>query len=308
MRPPVGYSVRPATEGDVDAIDRLLQAYDREQLGFADPSPEQLVEDFRTPGFDAERNTWYVTSERDGALVAFVLYKDSEPGEAGSQGFGRVDPAHQGRGLGAYLVDAVDARWTGSTDRSDRILHWLSPGDAAAASLFSSRGYALVRRAFHLERPLRELSPVEVPHGIVVRHLGPGEERELHRVNEESFAEHWGFRSSTFEEWSRMFDLPSSAPGSNWVAADGRRLVGELVLLEQQIGGWVEVLGVLPGWRGRGIGRALLRTGLSELARRGCAYARLGVDAGNESGALRLYEGEGMTVRREWHVVEKRLG
>jgi hypothetical protein len=34
----------------------------------------------------------------------------------------------------------------------------------------------------------------------------------------------------------------------------------------------------------------------------------LGVDGGNESGALRLYESEGMTVRREWHVVEKRLG
>jgi mycothiol synthase len=237
-----------------------------------------------------------------------VLYKDSEPGEEGSQGFGRVHPAHQGLGLGAYLVDSVDERWRASGARGPLIRHWLNAGDAAAASLLSGRGYEPVRREFHLERSLAGFHAPVVPDGIELRPLRPGEERALHSLNEVAFAEHWGFRSSTFEEWSAAFDLPSLAPGLVWAAFDGRRMVGELVLLIQGNVGWIEILGVRPGWRGRGIGRALLRTGFGELARRGCPSARLGVDAGNETGALRLYQGEGMTVRREWHVVEKRLG
>jgi ribosomal protein S18 acetylase RimI-like enzyme len=104
-------------------------------------------------------------------------------------------------------------------------------------------------------------------------------------------------------------DLPSAVPGGLvWVAEEGGEMVGELVLLVQPEAGWVEVLGVRPSWRGRGIGRALLRTGFAELGRRGLSRVLLGVDAGNETGALRLYESEGMAVRREWHVVEKRLG
>lgn len=307
MSLPEGYAVRPAARGDIPAIDALFAAYDRSTLGFSDRSIEQLEQDFATPGFQPATDTWYVT-EPAGSLVAFALYRDGSPGEEGSQGFGRVDPEHAGRGLGAFLLDAVDDRWQASPGRADRIRNWLTPADLAAAELFASRGYTVVRREFHLERPLRDLAGVEIPGGLEIRPLRPGEERTLHAVNEEAFAQHWGFQSSSFEDWSAVFGLPTLGPGLAWVATDGGEMVGELLLLVQEDVGWVEILGVRPAWRGRGIGRALLRTGFAELARRGLATVRLGVDAGNETGALRLYEGEGMTVRREWHVVEKVLG
>ena len=307
MRPPVGYAVRPANHQDIGAIEALFRAYDRWLLGFADPSVAQLEDDFRTPGFDPEHDTWYVTSASDQSLVGFVLYKDGEPGEEGSQGFGRVHPRHQGRGIGAFLVDAVLERWQGSNAGQDRILHWLTPGDPAADALFASRGYRLVRREFHLERSLAKAPTLTVPDGFEIRATRPGEERRLHAVNEEAFASHWGFRPSAFEDWSTMLDVPGSDPERSWLAFDGDEAVGELILSIQGEIGWIEVLGVRPAWRGRGIGRALLRAGFIELARRGCEAVRLGVDVGNETGALRLYESEGMTVRREWHVMENRL-
>jgi ribosomal protein S18 acetylase RimI-like enzyme len=52
--------------------------------------------------------------------------------------------------------------------------------------------------------------------------------------------------------------------------------------------------------RGRGLGAALVSTGLTEFARRGKRRVGLKVDAGNPTGATRLYERLGfVTERRE---------
>jgi ribosomal protein S18 acetylase RimI-like enzyme len=71
--------------------------------------------------------------------------------------------------------------------------------------------------------------------------------------------------------------------------------------------GWIGDLAVRDAWRGRGIGEALLRAAFRLFADRGLTHARLNVDAGNATGALRLYERAGMRVRREWLVVAKTL-
>ena len=47
--------------------------------------------------------------------------------------------------------------------------------------------------------------------------------------------------------------------------------------------------------------------GFEDLAARGCHSARLNVDAGNETGATRLYESVGMRVEREEVLYRKEL-
>lgn len=246
---------------------------------------------------------------RTGAASAWVLYKDTEPGADSAQGYGRVHPEHRRRGLGTFLIDSVDRRWVTSTTgtRHDVLRHWISATDADAASLFGSRGFSLVRREFHLERRLADVPPASPPPGVDIRPLRADEHGALYRLNAEAFARHWGFSGSTFDEFIRMFAASLSEPGLAWVADEGGSLVGEVLLELREDGGWIEVLGVHSSARRRGIGRALLRTGFTELAHRGCERALLGVDAGNETGAVALYLHEGMTVRREWHIVEKRL-
>jgi GNAT superfamily N-acetyltransferase len=77
------------------------------------------------------------------------------------------------------------------------------------------------------------------------------------------------------------------------------------VALEFETSGYVATVGVLRPWRGRGIARALIMRGCAELASRGHREVGLSVDATNPTGAVSLYEGVGMTVRREAHVFEK---
>jgi mycothiol synthase len=64
----------------------------------------------------------------------------------------------------------------------------------------------------------------------------------------------------------------------------------------------INILGVRPAWRGRGIGRALLLAAFRELQSRGIAAVDLGVDSESRTGATHFYEQVGMeAVRRaEW--------
>lgn len=44
---------------------------------------------------------------------------------------------------------------------------------------------------------------------------------------------------------------------------------------------WISNLTIIPPWRGRGLGRMLLTTGLTNLYKRGAKSVALGVDGGN---------------------------
>lgn len=66
-------------------------------------------------------------------------------------------------------------------------------------------------------------------------------------------------------------------------------------------------LGVLPGFRRRGIAAALLDRSFAALTASGHHEVRLGVDTENESGATHNYEAAGMQVRRTFDTYEKGL-
>lgn len=63
--------------------------------------------------------------------------------------------------------------------------------------------------------------------------------------------------------------------------------------------GEVGLIGVLPAWRGRGLGRELLRWSVSELRARGVARIVLAVEAANER-ATALYRSHGFEPIIEW--------
>jgi ribosomal protein S18 acetylase RimI-like enzyme len=64
--------------------------------------------------------------------------------------------------------------------------------------------------------------------------------------------------------------------------------------------GWCENISTRAPWRGRGVASALIARALRALRERGMTEAALGVDAQNETGALRLYQRMGfIEVARE---------
>ncbi|HYH92363.1 MAG TPA: GNAT family N-acetyltransferase [Candidatus Saccharimonadales bacterium] len=76
----------------------------------------------------------------------------------------------------------------------------------------------------------------------------------------------------------------------------------ELLEQDQPAGarlGDVGLIGVLPEWRRRGLGRELLRWGVGELRRRGAGRIELSVEALNDR-ATRLYQAHGFEPAIEW--------
>jgi len=63
--------------------------------------------------------------------------------------------------------------------------------------------------------------------------------------------------------------------------------------------GEIGLVGVLPAWRGQGLGRELLRWGIAELRARGAGVIELSVEADNER-ATRLYRAHGFEPAIEW--------
>ena len=69
----------------------------------------------------------------------------------------------------------------------------------------------------------------------------------------------------------------------------------------------MNLLGVRPSSRRRGLGLALLRHSFRELRARGVDTVGLCVDASNPTGATRLYERAGMRVMFQADVYSKEL-
>ena len=304
---PAGYAVRAATADDLDAIVELFEAYDVWDFGRPDPGREHLEADWVAPGFEPAADSWLVT-DQGGGVVGFA-YVQGMPTEAARDAFGRVHPGHHGRGIGGFLVRVTEGRARirpGITPA--KVRNFATATDPSAQALLEDHGYRRVRVFWHMERRLGDERDPPSLEGLALRPMRAGEERAVHAVMEESFAEHWGDTTPPFDDWRLFMDQPGFDPGMAILAVEGDEVVGGVVSMTVSDAAWVRELGVRPAWRGRGIGTALLSSTFANLSRRGVAEVRLNVDAENETGATGLYERAGMTIRRQWLAYEKPLG
>jgi mycothiol synthase len=255
-------------------------------------------------GVDLPTDTWL--REEDGGIVALGwVEKYHDTGDA----IGVVHPEHRGRGLGSWLVDQSEERL--ATLGVGRIHAVSLAADEAAAPLLSGRDYREVRRFWEMTIELGDDPPPDVPlqDGLRLEPFSSELAQAFHAALEESFAEHWEFRPSQFEEWwERQVARPDHDP-SLWflVRTDDEVVAATRNDPERSGGGWIGALGVRPAWRGRGLAKALLLRSFREFHRRGKRRVGLGVDSENATGATKLYESVGMVVDTEQVVWEKLL-
>jgi mycothiol synthase len=302
---PAGYSVRPATDDDIDTMVAVANAYDVADFGRADTAREHMADSFRAPGFDAGRDSWLVFDLR-GRAAAFGIVGHEQPSVL--EAFGRVHPAHIGKGVGTFLVDASEARASEHARGGVEglVLHnSVTSTDAAARRLLDDRGYRLVRFFWHMERSLLR-SDLEVRADgstALVRPTEGGDElRAARAALDEAFEGSWMFEPWPFDDWREHLDAMA---GSVLVALDGEEVAGVVTFMRTSTSGWIEEVGVREPWRGRGLGALLLRHAFAKLAEAGLHEVSLNVDAHNATGATRLYERVGMRGRREWLVYER---
>lgn len=96
---------------------------------------------------------------------------------------------------------------------------------------------------------------------------------------------------------------PGFLPSATWLIASSEGLVGSIQGVTDRSGiGAIQNVGVVPAFRGRGLGRALVRQALGGFSRAALARAYLEVTAENED-ALRLYRTIGFRRARTLYRV-----
>jgi mycothiol synthase len=180
------------------------------------------------------------------------------------------------------------------------------PAGHELAGFVERRGYRLWRSAYTMQIELGDAASeaARLPPGIELRAYGPGDDDLLRVALNEAFAIDPFFHRVTRSSFRAFYLGGRGFDPSLWLLAwDRAELAGFILAFSEHAGddtlGWVASLGVLPAWRRRGLGAALLRAGFRELHARGLRRVGLGVDAENETGALRLYQRVGMYVVRQ---------
>jgi mycothiol synthase len=302
-------NVRAPVEADLEPVLEVLRAADASVAGDSDWTASDLANTWAD--LDLERNAWLF--ELVGRVVGYADF-DARGGRF--QGDGYVHPDYRGRGVGSEIIRRVEGRAleeVANVPAGERVYvqNATLDRDDATDRFYRQRGYVPVRgfRGMVIELDAEPEVP-EIP-GIAIRpYRHPDEARAFYEAQQAAFSSHWEFRPSTWEEWEkRRYGRETFDPSLWWAAVAGERIAGVLFAEEKRDPdqGWVDVLGVVPDYRRRGIAEALLKTSFAEFWRRGERKIGLGVDAESPTGATRVYERAGM--RTLWHAIvyEKEL-
>lgn len=298
------FTVRPARIDEVDRAARLLNEHSRRLHGVDDQTASELLQYWESPDVDFERDV-LVAEGADGSLLGYA-----DIGVQGEQVWFDV------RGLEAEaleaLLGAIEAR-AAEKQPGAGLFAFISEPDQVARALYEQAGYRVIRHGYRMEISLDGGAPEpQWPDGFAARTMRTGEEERVYEAYLTSFADTWMFVPEPFDVWSHWFIKDPAFDPSLWFLAEaGEELAGIALARESENEpglGWVRVLGVVPKFRQRGLGQALLRQTFGECASRGLERVGLGVDAENPTGAVRVYERAGMHVARTNLILEKVQG
>ncbi|HYS33665.1 MAG TPA: mycothiol synthase, partial [Streptosporangiaceae bacterium] len=281
---------------DVAAVLRLVRLATEED-GVA-PLSEHVMLHLRYGGDRQARNVMLT----EGGEIAGYAHLDPTDPVAGPSGELVIHPAHRRRKLGLALVEALAA------EAGQRQLRLWAHGDLPGASrLAAAAGFERVRALWQMRRSLQsQLDRPRLADGITIRTFVVGQdEDEWTALNRRAFASHpeqgaWTRADLDLREQEPWFDpagfflaeRAGKMVGFHWTKVHGQN--GQENHHAHQAIGEVYVVGVDPGERGSGLGRALTLVGLRYLRSRGLFQVMLYVDESNTA-AIRLYESLGFT-------------
>jgi ribosomal protein S18 acetylase RimI-like enzyme len=300
-----GLDLRPLGRADIPAIVALANACDVAEIGEPDTDDSDVARDIEVPNA-----RWFGVDAPDGELVAFARAV-SRPQHLALDGDVRVRPGGPVE-LGPPLL-AEMRRAAAELDPSRPVHAFVHVRDAVRASWFAAAGGKPVRHFWRMSVDLQpDVAAPPPPAGVVIRTVrdDDADKRAVFDLVQVAFAEHFGHNGAlrddaAYEDFlRRTHDVSGFDLALWWVAEVDGVLAAALLGRELPDAGLVNTLGTLAEFRGRGLGRSLLRTAFAEFGGRGLPRALLYVDASNPTGAVALYESVGMRTEHEWVVYE----
>lgn len=234
---------------------------------------------------------------------------------------GQVHPDWTGRGVASLLLERAEGRARAAASATGAetavVRTTVTDGDDRARDWFARRGFLPVRHLLEMHLDLDRVPPAPTwPDGVRVRTFRLGrDEARAWAAHVAAFDDVPTHLPLTLEEWveDRVLRDPSFEPSLTFLAvAEDDAVIGLAVCRAGADGapedGFVRDLGVVPAWRGRGLGMALLLHALRTFHARGLTGAALEVDDVTIGAAVRLYERAGMRITRRIDVLERLVG
>jgi mycothiol synthase len=251
---------------DAEAVDHLVALNEAAVLRLRRPHP----------------TTRHLLVSEDGDLVG---YAQLELGTEWSAGQLVVSPSHRREGVGTQLLRRL------IMESSTPLRVWAMGDTPAARALALGVGMVRQRELLIMERRLDEKLPKPViPPGVQIRTFVPGQdEREWLRVNAAAFASHPEQALIDLDDLNdRMAESWFDARGFFVATKDGSMIGFHWTKQHQDQLGEVYVLGIAPWAARRGLGKALLLTGLRWLQQQGNSRVKLYVESDHQA-AIELY-------------------
>jgi mycothiol synthase len=306
--PAGGPTLRPARREDLDAIVELLCACDVAEIGRPDTVPEDVLESWRAPHIDMSTDTC-VAAGRPGKVDGYAEIT-RRPTAGAAVEFDGDFWVRPGLEAGPALAEALLQRVL------DRAVEMAAGQDPAHLAVFCAQANPgksdlLVRHGFIARRRYLRMTialpsgyaAAPPPAGVRIGDFDPAAHADkVRRLMIAAFSDDFRPRAEPLADWrARLIERPDFDP-SFWTLAwesraggrPGERLSGAVIAYDFGDLGWVQGLAVAADRRGCGISLALLQEVFARLAAAGQRTVALGVDTGNETGALRLYERAGM--------------
>jgi len=255
-----------------------------------------------------------VHDDKGRILATARLQPDVGPERTFIWSFPAVHPEARGTGIERLLLERL---WQHASEwlpeiPSESVYLYVHCGahQRERAALYESFGLRLNRSRPHMAYyPLENLARPQAPPGIEVRpySLGTDDESAVDTLNQ-AFADDPDGVGLTREGWLLWLAAPDWRADLSLVAADGDQVVGlclcrindERIRWMGRRDGYVDTLCVRPSFQRRGVGAALLLTGLQALRRAGMVSATLETDEDNPTEAARLYQRVGFREIWRW--------
>lgn len=248
----------------------------------------------------------------EGTLVGTGSYNHNR-GSSHAWGWLHVHPEYRLRGIGNVLYKAM-MDYAAENGTPEPVMTPSKHSDLLIAFL-ERRGYEVERYYWDLQLPTDTEITEEpkLPEGFSVRTFVPGQdEGVLMQVRNASFAEHYGSVPRTLDEIKAIVAEPDFRPEGLFFAFDGEKVAGfcftaihpeECKRRGIELG-HINLLGTMPEYKGKGLGRALLLIGV-EYLRLEVPVVELSVE-GKNSNAIGLYESVGFREHRGWANMARR--
>jgi GNAT superfamily N-acetyltransferase len=271
------------------AMAPALMAIWQQAAGDRHPLPEAIWEELTTFDPNVRPEDIRVAVE-EGQPIGFALTKRMRDADVlprfedrGWIALMAVDPAHQRRGVGTALLADAERHLAGVGARAVTVgdsLHHAMPGVPAALpgarAFFQARGYVPTQEVWDVRGDVRGSAFPDLPPDAITRLVGPGEEGQLLEFLGQTFPGRWTrdlahyllegrpvwhvmglFVDGRLQGFAQLH-LPGTPGTLRWAGFNPRVAA-------------LGPIGVSEAVRGRGLGLALLRSGLAYLGTLGAS-------------------------------------